>query len=496
MPQCAQCERPLPADAAESLCGDCSQRQFALAAEQSATDDSQQHFLVTNLLLAINIAVFLVMLFKHVPLMSATSDQVVRWGGNYGPLTLGAQYWRLVTNVFVHIGLPHLFANMWALLILGRLAESLYGRAGFLFIYLFAGLTGSLATLLWNPMTVSAGASGALFGISGALIATLYAGKLPLPKRVIRPVLITLLFWAAFDLVYGFLKPGVDNAAHIGGLIAGGLIGLPLGHHLGAGRRARNTREQIFIGAMLLIVVLIFVTWRREGYIVQVEAARQSLASNKPAEAIAMLKPVLQRKPREPYLHLLMGDAYFRQAQLSQAEAEFKTAAALSPSDIGVLYNLATLYAQQQRWSEAAATYVKAANIGNDNGLSWYNAGLMYRQADKRPEALAAFQKTVAKNQFLAEAWFNLGIEQLNAKQAAEAVNSLQHAVQLQPANSDAHLWLGNALNAVGQEEPAKQEFLKAFQIRAMQQKILQQEQLRQRRQQQKSAAGNSATAQ
>lgn len=474
-----------------SFCDDCHQRQFALHAEESATDEPQQRFVVTNILFAINIVIFLLMLWKHVPLMSPTSDQIVHWGGNFGPLTLGGQSWRLVSNVFLHIGLAHIFANMWALIVLGRLAESLYGRVSFLVAYLFAGIAGSLATLLWNPMTVSAGASGALFGISGALIATLYAGKLPLPKRVVRPVLFTLILWAAFDLGYGLLKPGVDNAAHIGGFIAGILIGFPLGHHLGPDRRSRDFRERILFAAALCLAALAFITWKREGYIVQVEHARQLISSNKTDEGLALLGPVAERKPKEPYLHLLMADAYLRKSDYPNAETEFKRLLALTPKNTGVIYNLATIYSQQKRWTDAAAMYTKAAELGNDNGLSWFNAGLMYRQADRPQDALIAFQKAVAKNQFFFEGWFNVGISLMNVKQPAQAVQALQKAVQLRPNESEAHLWLGNAMLASGQEEAAKTEFVKAFQLRAMQQQAIQQEQIRQRQLEQRSKQNN-----
>ncbi|HET9696021.1 MAG TPA: rhomboid family intramembrane serine protease [Terriglobales bacterium] len=488
MPHCAQCERELPPDAVSTLCDNCRQRDFAIQAEASATDESQQHFWLTNAILAINVIVFVLMVWKHVSFTSPTSDQVVRWGANFGPLTLGGQSWRLLSNIFVHIGIAHLVANMWALIVLGRLAEALYGRIAYLSTYLFAGIVGSLATLLWNPLSVSAGASGALFGISGALIATLYVGKLPLPRRVIRPVLLTLVLWAAFDLAYGFVKPGVDNAAHIGGFFAGLLVGIPLGHHLGPERKSAEFRERLAIIALLFLAALTFITWKTQGYIVAAERARQAIAANKPDDALALLKPIELRKPKDPLVHLYLADAYLRKSDLPSAEREYKILLTLTPKNLGIWYNLATVYIQQQRWEEAATAYTHAAEAGLDTGASWYNAGLMYRQADKRPQALAAFQKAVAKNQFFEEAWLNLGIEQVNARQPAEAVKSLQKAIQLRPADAEAHLWYGNALLATRQEEPSRQEFLKAYQLRAAQQKILREQMLQQQRQQQKAS--------
>ncbi len=476
------------------MCEDCRQREFALQAETSATDDSQQHFWVTNVILAINILFFAFMVWKHVSFTSPTSDQVVRWGANYGPLTLGGQSWRLISNVFIHIGIAHLAANMWALLVLGRLAEALYGRIAYISIYLFAGIVGSLATLLWNPMSVSAGASGALFGISGALIATLYVGKLPLPRRVIRPVLVTLVLWAAFDLVYGFFKPGVDNAAHIGGFLAGLLVGVPLGHHLSPNRKSVEFRERLAIFALLFLAALTFYTWRTRGYIVAAERARQANAANKPDDALALLKPVEQRNSKEPLVHLYLAEAYVRKGDYANAEREYKTLLALTPKNLGIWYDLAQqIYIRQQRWEEAAAAYAHAAEGGFQTAVSWYNAGLMYRQADKRAQALTSFQKAVAKNQFLQEAWLNLGIEQVNARQPAEAIKSLQKAVQLRPADAETHFWYGNALLAAGQEEPAKQELLKAYQLRTAQEKVMR-DQLLQQQQQKKSSQSSVAS--
>ena len=451
-------------------------------AEEAATDEPQQYFLVTNLLLAINIVVFVVMLLKHVPLMSATSDQIVHWGGNFGPLTMGGQPWRLLTNIFVHIGLPHIVANMWALVVLGRLAESLYGRGSFLAIYLLSGLTGSVASLLWNPMGVSAGASGALFGLAGALIATLYAGKLPLPKHVIRPILWSLLFWAAFDLAYGFWKTGVDNAAHVGGFVAGLTLGFPLGHHLGSESSARQSRERIFTYSLMVLGIFCFVVWRVDSYVVLVERARVLLVENKPDQAIALLQPALQRKPKEAYVHFLLAESFQRKNDFASAERELKQALQIAPNNGSYWRSIGELYVRNQHWEDAANAYSKAGVYSKDNGISWYDAGVVYRQLDRSKEAADAFKKCVAVNPYFGEAWYQLGMSQLNLKQNKEAVSSLQQAAKFMPNNPDAHLWLGNALLSTGQQEAANAEFLKAFQLRAVQQRA-QQELLRQQQQ-------------
>jgi membrane associated rhomboid family serine protease/Flp pilus assembly protein TadD len=465
-------------------------------AEESATDEPQQHFLVTNVLVAINVIVFVVMVFKHVPLMSPTSDQIVKWGGNFGPLTLGAQPWRLVTNIFVHIGLPHIIANMWALIVLGRFAESLYGRGSFLAIYFLGGITGSVASLLWNPMGVSAGASGAIFGVLTALIATLYVGKLPMPKHVVRPILWTLVFWAVFQLAYGFWKTGVDNAAHLGGVAAGLILGYPLGHHLGTEAPARHSRERIFTYSLMALGIFCFIVWRLDSYVVQVERARVLLTENKPDQAIAMLQSALQKRPNEAYVHFLIAQSFERKGDVASAERELKQALQLAPDNGAYWKTLADHYVRTQQWENAANSYRKAAASSKDNGISWFDAGVAFRQLDRIQDATDAFKKCVAVNPYFGEAWYQLGMSQLNLKQNKEAVASLQQAAKLMPNNPEAHLWLGNALLSIGQEEASKAEFLKAFQIRAVQQRAMQelQKQQQQREMQQQRQLQQSPT--
>ena len=128
---------------------------------------------LTAVLVAISVLIFIAMVAKGASVTQPTSDQLLRWGANFGPLTLTGQWWRLLTAMFVHIGLVHLALNMWCLWQLGLLAEYLYGPKTFLALYVMSGLAASIVSLARNPLVVTAGASGAIFGLAGALIATL-----------------------------------------------------------------------------------------------------------------------------------------------------------------------------------------------------------------------------------------------------------------------------------------------------------------------------------
>lgn len=472
MPQCTQCGRELDSrlvNTGESACEQCRQRDFATHAEHEALRGSQQEFIVTNLLLAINIGLWVWMVFfKHVSLHSPTSDQIIHWGGNYGPLTLGTEPWRLLTAMFLHIGFAHLLANMWALFVLGRLAESLFGRWTYLGIYLVAGLTGSIASMLWNPLGVSAGASGAIFGVAGALIATFYVGKLPLPKENIRYILVTLVVFAGFDLLYGIWKQGVDNAAHIGGLVCGLGLGLFLGHHLGPTARARLFRERVFVGGLVFVCLFSVVVWKKNGYVADVERARVLIKNGAVGEGIRQLQTVVNHRPDEPYILLLLGEAYTKQGDFPKAEQAYKRIAQVKPNEPLAWSNLAQTYAAEEKFPDSAAAWIKVAELSKINGgYAWFNAGQIYSRIDKPDDAINAYQKAVTLSPNAPEAWGALGFAQLRTGQNDKAVASLERAVKLQPANPDLRLLLGNAYMAVGKQQQAQEQFFQASKLRA-----------------------------
>jgi rhomboid protease GluP len=138
---------------------------------------------------------------------------------------------------------------------LSVLTERLYGNWAFLVLYILSGLGGSVASMWSTPNTVSAGASGAIFGVVGGLVAFLYLGKLPIPRQAIRGLLTSQLLFAGYNLVYGFANPGIDNAAHIGGLVTGTLIGALLTRPLPPPEgHSRFGRYVVAVGLVALMV--------------------------------------------------------------------------------------------------------------------------------------------------------------------------------------------------------------------------------------------------
>lgn len=145
---------------------------------------------------------------------------------NYGPATLHGQWWRLVTSMFLHGGLLHLALNGWALYQLAGLFEIWLGSLSLLLVFFVSGIAGSLASALLTS-GLSVGASGAIFGLLGALISFLLRRRESLTPQA-KSLMMQLVMWAAINVVLGFTIPNIDNAAHLGGAAAGFLLGFVL----------------------------------------------------------------------------------------------------------------------------------------------------------------------------------------------------------------------------------------------------------------------------
>jgi membrane associated rhomboid family serine protease len=207
---------------------------------------------LTHIIFGINLAVFLGMALSSSTVMDFPVRELVVWGANVGALTFSGEWWRLLTNVFVHGGLLHIAFNMWCLWNLGQLCESLYGRWTYAVIYLICGLGASLASAAWHPYTPSVGASGAIFGLAGALIAAFKLGEFSVPRSALSGTLRSLGAFVIYNLIFGFALPGIDNTAHIGGLITGLIVGALIAF-MAPQQEQASRRAAIFLAVILAL---------------------------------------------------------------------------------------------------------------------------------------------------------------------------------------------------------------------------------------------------
>lgn len=180
-------------------------------------------FGVTATLIGICVVVFLMMAMDGVSLFSPGIEALIKWGANARFLTIvDGEWWRLFTCMFEHIGVIHLLVNMVSLYMIGTLLEPLIGKWRFLSAFIVTGVGGSIASIIWNPFVVSAGASGAIFGLFGLMLALLSTNLIE--KNVRNTILPNIGTIVVINLIAGF-RPGVDYAAHIGGLLTGIALG-------------------------------------------------------------------------------------------------------------------------------------------------------------------------------------------------------------------------------------------------------------------------------
>jgi rhomboid protease GluP len=233
-------------------------------------------------LVGINCLVFLAMTVRGVSIWGPTADQLLHWGAdNAGSVLVSGEWWRIVTAMFVHVGWIHLGLNMWCLWNLGLLAEPLMGSAGVLAVYILTGAAGNLLSTFYNwsrnfpiwstthdlgVFPFGAGASGAVFGIAGALIILLKSHRLPVPPSELKRLRKSVIYFAGINLVIGFTVSlgvvvshtgvSIDNSAHLGGVLCGLLFAAPMVPRIGSPRTLFVQRLRISVGIVVGVLVL------------------------------------------------------------------------------------------------------------------------------------------------------------------------------------------------------------------------------------------------
>lgn len=257
---CPQCGTQTPASTA--ACAHCGAVSPEATSAQAATEyrffqavfTRSNQFTMT--LIGMNLGVFLLeWLAGGMGVMSADHAVLIAFGAKQNGLIADQhQYWRLVTCVFLHIGFIHLLLNNYALWVIGRDIEKIYGSARFLILYVATGVVASISSFYFSPEAVSAGASGAIFGLAGVMATFAFKYRKEVPAALSKDIRRRLLPIIAINLMFGFSARGVvDNAAHIGGLIAGIALALLIPF------KPPEERETPFIWRALQMVCVVVV---------------------------------------------------------------------------------------------------------------------------------------------------------------------------------------------------------------------------------------------
>ena len=223
--------------------------------------DSPWRAPITLLIIGTNLAVFLLMLLAGAGLWHGVTAVQLAWGANFGPATQDGQWWRLGSAMFLHFGLLHLALNMWALWDVGRLVERLIGRLRFGVLYLVSGVVGNLLSLVTQGnQAVSAGASGAVFSLYGALLVFLWRERHQVETSEFRWFFGAASLFSVITLGLGAVIPGIDNAAHLGGLLCGALLGTVLARPWSVASRSPGVTRWLALAALGSTILVLL--WR------------------------------------------------------------------------------------------------------------------------------------------------------------------------------------------------------------------------------------------
>ncbi|HEY6251517.1 MAG TPA: rhomboid family intramembrane serine protease [Candidatus Angelobacter sp.] len=286
----------------------------------------------TAILVGINVAVLLGMIATGGVSGIFSSSNLIRWGANVGPYTYSGEYWRLIMAGFIHGSFMHILFNMWCLWSLGQLSEKLFGSWITIAIYLLTGVGGAMLSIFWNPSQFEVGASGAIFGLCGAILSGVKFGNVSLSAWQKRSITSSLIFFAGFNLYLGYNLPGIDNVCHIGGFITGLIFGVPLATANASGKKSFEWMTIVLAAAVMAALGARVIGVKGEPIRLKMAALDELQQQNYP-EAIKLLEQETAKNPNDAKGHALLGNAYQLNGERDKAIAAYKTAVELNPND-------------------------------------------------------------------------------------------------------------------------------------------------------------------
>ena len=477
MANCVQCGRQLPAlSFGKKLCQWCVQHEAAKRGEDSPiqrveaapwTRQQSSSMPVTQAIFGINVAVFAAMLLAlgAAILNNPSGQDLVHWGANFGPLTVSGQWWRLLTCVFVHGGLLHIGFNMWCLWSLGRLAESVYGHWTFATVYLICGLAASLASVIWNPVILSVGASGAIFGIAGALIASFYLGEFSLPRDALSGTLRSVVVFVGYNLFFGAVISHIDNAAHIGGLLMGLLLGALIAKVAPGHDDFLRRIAVLLVGALL---VAGGVMWLQHGhaYLLHGQNGVGLLGQGKTDEGIAELQKSVHLRPDFAPAHAALARAYLSKHDFENAASEMRRVIALNPRSEDAYYRLGLIYLEQKQPAKAQDTFAQLLKIDPNSADGHAGLADALSEQHRSLEALEEYKRVAALDSSYQGVYYNQGVMQARLARYDDAISSLLKQRQTADDADNENL-LAEVYEAKGMKKEATDARQKAAQFQA-----------------------------
>lgn len=379
--------------------------------------------LLIVLLIIVNIAVYL---WEIATGALVTSDSIIAAGALYRENILAGEWWRLLSAAFLHGGLDHILANSIFMYILGMATEHAFGLAKTAVIYFGAALTGSLLSTAMSPGP-GVGASGAIFGLMGALAVVFFRRRADFYLRD-RGIGTFVGALAILQIVLGFSDPIIDNWAHLGGFLGGALLALVLRPSLGEESRtipARSKTLAITAGTLLAGVYLF-----TAGHLAAVEATAWLNLGDRTA-ALAAANRAIARNPANTHMYYLRGSLNLDAKQFDAALADLTAYLAKSPASHQAYYAVGHLYHEKEQYPQAIAHYDRAIEI-YPRSVGYLNSrGYTHILAGNLAAARADFTALLKIDAKYAPGWGNLGLIHAIEGDYHTAIDLLKKAIGL-----------------------------------------------------------------
>lgn len=482
MANCIRCGRQLPPFKLKKVCQWCVQHEAAQRGEiaEDAPQpvirrpwvQSESAITLTQVIFGANIAVFLALALDSHGIDNFPGSVLIPFGANFGPYTLSGDWWRLFTYMFLHGGIWHIVFNMWCLWDLGALCESLYGRWTFAAMYVTTGIAAGLASVGWNPGVLSVGASGAIFGLAGALAASFYLGEFSIPRMALQPVMRSLAFFIGFNVLFGFGynlffggNGGVDNAAHVGGLISGVIMGALIARVAPEHDSPVRRISVILVVALAVLAGGLGVRHWRSGPM-RMARAFEALGQNQ-GNSIAKLQLIIQQNPNLAPAHFMLADAYFNRQQFAEAEAEFKRVIELQPKSARARFDLGLTYLAENRPEDAKAAFNEMLAQGANTGEAHYGIASALLQEGKFEPAIAEFKAALADGADVSGIYVEMGNAFAKLKMYDDAIASYTKAKEKDGDDPDVENALADAYQAKGMTQQAEEARTRAAKLKS-----------------------------
>jgi membrane associated rhomboid family serine protease/cytochrome c-type biogenesis protein CcmH/NrfG len=347
--------------------------------------------------------------------MSTNPEFLLRLGASFGPYTRRGEYWRLVMPMFLHIGLLHLVINNYSLYVLGRLLEPIYGYGRFAFLYVVAGVGSAIISMSMSDK-VSAGASGAIFGLAGIMLVAGYLHRGSIPRQWGRAFGRGMLPIIVLNLALGgALHQWVDNWAHLGGLVTGCILALlippPKRDFIPGQPMEEHSQALVVIPIVVVAIAAGFTVQNYRAYSAVTNLLLQGdrfLAVKRDDWALERFRQAALRLPRDERPHLAMGSLYLKDKKWTDAISEFNQALQLGSMPLAPQIGLAKAYQGMGNTAKAREALQAVEKDFSDTAPEQAELGGIYSESKLDSEAASHYERAVRLKPDFAEAQNNL----------------------------------------------------------------------------------------